>query len=239
MFTVTDSPSLMTAINNANNLGVCGRVYIRLMPGEYSGQVLQVPSKTSAPGDHHLQHGIGRTKTVISHNLAAATAGSMTNSATLTVKALRGFQMKNLTVANTYVEGSATGNQSAVAILLQSDRSQFENVRFIGNIGTLYIKSSSELIKARSYFRDCYIEGDQDFIVGRGTAVLRSLRDQIRGQPDADRRQHRLPEHAGLQRLRLPVSTAATSRGDRRQRRDPGAAMAGRERHGEGCRSGR
>ena len=80
--------------------------------------------------------------------------------------------MKNLTVANDYVEGSATGNQSAVAMLLQTDRSQFENVRFIGNIGTLYIKSSSERIKARSYFRDCYIEGDQDFIVGRGTAVF-------------------------------------------------------------------
>ena len=30
-------------------------------------------------------------------------------------------------------------------MLLQSDRSQFENVRFIGNIGTLYIKSSSEI----------------------------------------------------------------------------------------------
>ncbi len=57
-------------------------------------------------------------------------------------------------------------------MLLQSDKSQFENVRFLGNIGTLYVKSSSELIKARSYFRDCYIEGDQDFIVGRGTAVF-------------------------------------------------------------------
>ena len=120
------------------------------------------------------------------------------------MKAVRGFQMKNMTVANDYVEGSATGNQSAVAMLLQSDKSQFENVRFIGNIGTLYIKSSSELIKARSYFRDCYIEGDQDFIVGRGTAVFDHCEINP-GRPDADGRQHRLPEHAGLQRLRLPV----------------------------------
>ena len=29
-----------------------------------------------------------------------------------------------------------------------------------------------ETIAARSYFRDCYIEGDQDFIVGRGVAVF-------------------------------------------------------------------
>jgi pectinesterase len=80
--------------------------------------------------------------------------------------------MKNITVANDYVEGSATGNQTAVAMLLQTEQAQFENVRFLGNIGTLYVKSESEVIVARSYFRDCYIEGDQDFIVGRGTAVF-------------------------------------------------------------------
>ena len=90
----------------------------------------------------------------------------------MTIKAIRGFQMKNVTVSNDYVEGSATGNQSAVAMLLQSDQSQFENVRFLGNIATLYVKSASESVAARSYFRDCYIEGDQDFIMGRGTAVF-------------------------------------------------------------------
>ncbi len=105
-------------------------------------------------------------------NNATATVGSMSNSATLTIKAIRGFQMKNVTVSNDYVEGSATGNQSAVAMLLQSDQSQFENVRFLGNIATLYVKSASESVAARSYFRDCYIEGDQDFIMGRGTAVF-------------------------------------------------------------------
>jgi pectinesterase len=45
-------------------------------------------------------------------------------------------------------------------------------VRFLGNIGTLYVKSTSETIAARSYFRDCYVEGDEDFITGRGTAVF-------------------------------------------------------------------
>jgi pectinesterase len=164
--------TLMAAFSAANELGVCGRVYIRLMPGEYRGQVV-VPSKTSAPGITLYSTEADATKTVIVANQAGATAGSMTLSATMRVSAIRGFQMKNLTVANDYVEGSAPGNnQNAVAMLLQADKSQFENVRFIGNIGTLYIKSSVETIKARSYFRDCYIEGDQDFIVGRGTAVF-------------------------------------------------------------------
>jgi pectinesterase len=163
--------SLFNAFQDANNLGVCGRVYIRLMPGEHRGQIT-LPSKTSAPGITVYSTESDASRTVIVANMAAATAGSMTLSATLTIKAVRGFQMKNLTVANDYVEGSATGNQSATAMLLQADQSQFENVRFIGNLGTLYVKSTVETIAARSYFRDCYIEGDQDFIVGRGTAVF-------------------------------------------------------------------
>jgi pectinesterase len=164
--------SLYPAFDAALNMGVCGRVYIRMMPGEYRGQVL-LASKTSAPHITVYSTESDASKTVIVASQAGATAGSMTLSATLTIKAIRGFQMKNLTVANDYVEGSAPGNnQSAVAMLLQSDQSQFENVRFIGNIGTLYVKSAVETIAARSYFRDCYIEGDQDFIVGRGTAVF-------------------------------------------------------------------
>ena len=148
------------------------------MPGEYRGQLL-LNSKTSAPNITLYSTESDASKTVIVANQAGATAGSMTLSATLTIKAIRGFQMKNITVANDYVEDSSPGNQSAVAMLLQSDQAQFENVRFLGNIGTLYVKSSSETIAARSYFRDCYVEGDQDFIVGRGTAVFDHTRDQV------------------------------------------------------------
>jgi len=106
------------------------------------------------------------------YNAATASAGSMTLSATMRILAVRGFQMKNMTIANDYVEDSVTGNQTAVAALVQGDQTQFENVRFIGNIGTLYVKSTIETIAARSYFRDCYVEGDQDFITGRGVAVF-------------------------------------------------------------------
>jgi pectinesterase len=163
---------LNKAFAEAIFLAGCGRIYIRLMPGEYRGQVI-VNSKTSAPPITVYSTETDASKVRIVADAAGATAGSMTNSATLTVKAIRGFQMKNLTVANDYVEGSAPGNnQNAVAMLLQSDQAQFENVRFLGNIGTLYVKSLNETIAARSYFRDCYVEGDQDFIVGRGTAVF-------------------------------------------------------------------
>jgi pectinesterase len=177
MFTVAADGSgthtdFKSVFNEANVLATCSRVYIRVKPGTYREQVL-VPSKTSAPPITVYSTESDASKTVIIANQSEVTAGSMSNSATLTVKAVRGFQMKNITVANDYVEdASITGGQSAVAMLVQSDQAQFENVRFLGNIGTLYVKSAQETIAARSYFRDCYVEGDQDFIVGRGTAVF-------------------------------------------------------------------
>ena len=103
--------SLFNAFSDANNLGVCGRVYIRLMPGEYRGQVL-LASKTSAPAITLYSTESDASKTVIVANQAGATAGSMTLSATLTIKAVRGFQMKNITVANDYVEGSAPATRA-------------------------------------------------------------------------------------------------------------------------------
>jgi pectinesterase len=160
-----------TVFTEANGLAICGRVYIRVMPGTYRGIVI-VPSKTMAPGITVYSTESDASKTVIINNSATATAGSMTLSATMRILAVKGFQMKNMTVANDYVEDSATGNQTAVAALVQSDLVQFENVRFLGNIGTLYVKSVNETFAARSYFRDCYVEGDQDFITGRGIAVF-------------------------------------------------------------------
>jgi pectinesterase len=177
MFTVAGDGSgshktIASAISEAIFLTTCSRVYIRLMPGTYREQI-SVPSKTSAPPLTLYSTESDASKTVIVFDAAAATVGNMSASATLTVKALTGFQIKNLTVANDYVEGSAPGNdQSAVALLNQTDKAQFENVRVLGNIATLYLKSLDVNTAARSYFRDCYVEGDQDFILGRGTAVF-------------------------------------------------------------------
>ena len=204
--------------------------------GEYRGQV-QVPSKTSAPPITLYSTESDASKTVIVANQAEATAGSMSNSATLTVKAVRGFQMKNITVANDYAEVLVPGGESAVAMLLQSDQAQFENVRFLGNIGTLYVKSSSETIAARSYFRDCYVEGDQDFIVGRGTAIFdhSEIKSWRRGNRRAS---DRISEHAGVQPLRVPVRQLQVHRGDGRERRIARAPVGGAERHDGDARHG-
>ena len=82
------------------------------------------------------------------------------------------FQAQNLTIANDFAEGALTSNLQAVALTVQGDQQVFQNVRLIGNQDTLQVKSSTAAAVARSYFKNSYIEGDTDFIFGRGTAVF-------------------------------------------------------------------
>jgi pectinesterase len=83
-----------------------------------------------------------------------------------------GFEAMNLTVANDFAEGTLTSSIQAVAMTAQGDKLVFQNVRLLGNQDTLQVKSVTTLVAARSYFKNCTIEGDTDFIFGRGTAVF-------------------------------------------------------------------
>ncbi|WP_426058822.1 pectinesterase family protein [Hymenobacter sp. B1770] len=85
------------------------------------------------------------------------------NSASVTVNA-PDFSALNITFENTFGDGS-----QAVAVLLNADRAVFKNCRFLGNQDTLYVKGSGT---PRHYFRDCYIDGNVDFIFGSSVAVF-------------------------------------------------------------------
>ena len=174
LFTVASDGSgthttINQAITDAIPLVQCGRVYIRIKAGTYREKVV-VPSKTTAAMLTLYSTESDAGKTVIVNGVGLV---GLSASATMTVNAKTGFQMKNLSVANDFAEDPAsTADQSAVALLNQCDRSQFENVRVLGNIASLYLKSVDTSTASRSYFRDCYIEGDQDIITGRGVAVF-------------------------------------------------------------------
>ena len=73
------------------------------------------------------------------------------------------FTAKNITFEN-----AAPDVAQAVAIRIKADRAVFENCRFIGNQDTLYTYGRD----TRQYFKDCYIEGDVDFIFGLATAFF-------------------------------------------------------------------
>jgi pectinesterase len=63
---------------------------------------------------------------------------------------------------------SQTSNQPAVAMLLQGDQQAFSNCKFLGYQDTLYTKGG------RTYFKDCYVSGDIDFIFANGTSVFKN-----------------------------------------------------------------
>ncbi|WP_338695227.1 pectinesterase family protein [Streptomyces sp. Q6] len=96
-----------------------------------------------------------------------------TGSATTTVQAA-GFTAHALTFANDWLRADHPGisGTQAVAIKVQGDRSAFLRCRFLGHQDTLYADSTALTAFARQYFRDCYVEGDVDFVFGRATAVF-------------------------------------------------------------------
>lgn len=78
------------------------------------------------------------------------------------------FQAVNITFSNDFVpeDHPAMKNRQALAIKNASDGSSFYNCRFLGRQDTLYASDG------RQYYKNCYIEGDVDFIFGAGTAVF-------------------------------------------------------------------
>ncbi|MCP2166444.1 pectinesterase family protein [Goodfellowiella coeruleoviolacea] len=84
------------------------------------------------------------------------------------------FRAEHVTFENAFDEQAHAGESGhqAVALRLTGDRAVFVNTRFLGNQDTLYLNSPSTGQISRAYLRDCYVEGDVDFIFGRGTAVF-------------------------------------------------------------------
>ncbi len=170
--------TIQSAINDAVRVAGCPRVYIEIEPGTYREKII-VPAKTSAPPLtlYSVESDASRTLIVWGDSTAGAqvdgTPLSIHYSATLSQSLPTGFQARNLTVANDYLEGTYPGDdQAAVAVMNQGDKAEYDNVRFIGNRNTLYVKSTAPNEVSRAYFRDCYVEGDEDIVLGRGTAAF-------------------------------------------------------------------
>ncbi|ABM08514.1 pectinesterase family protein [Paenarthrobacter aurescens] len=91
-------------------------------------------------------------------------------SATLNVLA-ENTTVRNLTVENAYDEAVHGGSQ-ALAVRTVADKITFDNTRFLGNQDTYLADTTGRDATARTYLKNCYIEGDVDFLYGRGTAVF-------------------------------------------------------------------
>lgn len=116
---------------------------------------------------------------VIVYDLAAGTLNpdgtTVGTSGSATVKLDgAGFTAHAVTFANDWLRADHPGmsGTQAVACRVRGDRSAFYRCRFLGHQDTLYADTSAVTVAARQYYRHCHIEGDVDFIFGRGTAVF-------------------------------------------------------------------
>ncbi|MEU1607763.1 pectinesterase family protein [Micromonospora matsumotoense] len=169
-----DFTSVQAAVD-AVPLGNPGRYTITIRPGTYRETV-------SVPAGKPYVSFVGSTgdarDVVIVYDNASGTPKpgggtyGTSGSASVTIDG-NDFTARHLTFANDFDEAAHDYSaEQAVAVLTRADRLVFDDVRFLGNQDTLYHNSANVDAVGRAYFRDCYVEGDVDFIFGRGTGVF-------------------------------------------------------------------
>ncbi|MEW9871791.1 pectinesterase family protein [Arthrobacter sp. HS15c] len=155
------------------------RTVIRIQPGTYR-EMVRVPS--NKPRISFVGQGSRPEDVVLVYNNASGTpkpdgSGNFGTSGSASVR-IDGpdFVARNLTFSNDFDEAANLGikDRQAVALHITADRSVLSNVRCLGNQDTLLVNSPGAGVPARFYFEGCYVEGDVDFIFGRGTAVFSS-----------------------------------------------------------------
>jgi pectinesterase len=134
--------------------GSTARIRIDIKAGTYREKL------TIASRSNLCLVGAGATTTILTYDDASATVMSTSGSASVLVSA-NDFSAANLTFENSY----GTGSQ-AVALRATGQRQQYLNCRFVGYQDTLYTHSGSQ------YFRNCYVQGNTDYVFGGATAVL-------------------------------------------------------------------
>ena len=180
--------TIQAAIDAAVAVGGSSRIYIAVAPGTYREMVC-VPStappitlygKSTDPAATVIVNDAysgkpkanGESANRCNPNLSGTTYGT-SGSATFAAYA-KDFQATNLTFSNDTDEsavGASSGIQ-AVALMTQGDKLVFDRIRVLGNQDTLYVKSPGVGVVSRAYFKNCYVEGDVDFVFGRATFVL-------------------------------------------------------------------
>ncbi|HEY1158320.1 MAG TPA: pectinesterase family protein, partial [Arthrobacter sp.] len=157
--------------------GSTQRTVIRIQPGTYR-EAIRVP--VNKPRVSLVGLGSRPEDVLLVFNNASGTpkpdgSGNYGTSGSASVR-IDGpdFVARNLTISNDFDEAANMGmkDRQAVALHITADRSVLSQVRLLGNQDTLLVNSPGAGVPARFHFDRCYVEGDVDFIFGRGTAVF-------------------------------------------------------------------
>ena len=129
-------------------------IRIDIKAGTYK-EKLTIASRT-----HLCLVGEDATRSILTYDDSNAKVGSTSGSASVLVSA-NDFSATQLTFQNSYGSGS-----QAVALRTTGQRQQFLECRFVAYQDTLYVHEGTQ------YFRDCYVQGNTDYVFGHATAIL-------------------------------------------------------------------
>ncbi len=178
--------TIQAAVDKAVAAGGTARIAIEVADGTYR-EVVCVPSAAPPITLYSKNTDASATRVVFNNYngkvkdaqtpanpcnpaLGATTYGT-SGSPTFAVYAA-GFQAKNLTFENDTDETGIASNVQAVALGTQGDKQIYENVRLLGNQDTFFVKSPNAETISRVYVTKSFIQGDTDFIFGRGVLVI-------------------------------------------------------------------
>jgi pectin methylesterase-like acyl-CoA thioesterase len=145
--------TVQAAVNSITS-GSSAHIRINIKAGTYT-EKLTIASRTNL-----CLVGADATNTILTYGDSNASTGGTSSSASVYISA-NDFSAANLTFQNSYGSGS-----QAVALRTTGQRQQFLNCRFVGYQDTLYTHSGTQ------YFRNCYVQGNTDYVFGSATAVL-------------------------------------------------------------------
>lgn len=94
--------------------------------------------------------------------IISGTAGTNISTGGTVIVTGSDFSAANITFRNTAGDGAG----QAVALMAKGARQQFIQCRFVSYQDTLYVHSGAQ------YFKNCYIQGNTDYIFGEATAVF-------------------------------------------------------------------
>ena len=147
--------SLQAAVDSIPN-GSTAHVRIDIRAGKYREKVI------IAGRSNLCLVGESATTTVLTYDDSNGKVGSTSGSASVFISA-NDFSAANLTIENSFGSGS-----QAVALRTTGQRQQFSHCRFVGYQDTLYTHQGLQ------YFRDCYVQGNTDYVFGGATAILQN-----------------------------------------------------------------
>ncbi|WP_435366109.1 pectinesterase family protein [Haloarchaeobius sp. DYHT-AS-18] len=112
--------------------------------------------------------GAGPEKTILTYDDHADKTNSLGNPIGTSGSASFVINGYDITLKDLTVRNDAEPVAQAVAARVDASRAFFVNCRFVGNQDTLYTRNEN----TNQYYKDCYIEGDVDFIFGAATAYF-------------------------------------------------------------------